>query len=155
MKSLVIIIGKAPRKYHKNIEDPEMTTWHVDLEINSSIPSDVDPCRQQAFIAFNFMKEQFEIKNLSEKQEIYVNGKSYTFYDDPVKLESNDMVQIGTEDFVFLLPIDSKTKPKNDQKKEVTKKENKETENKDVEMKDVEVKNEQNNNEKPAALTVN
>jgi hypothetical protein len=112
MKSLAIIIGRAPPKYSKNYTDPNLTTWHVDLEINSFIPSVTKVARQQAYIAFNFTTENFEIKNLSETQEIYINGKGYSSNDDTVALESSDMIQIGTEDFIFLLPIDSKKKKK-------------------------------------------
>lgn len=103
MKSLAIIIGKAPEKYSEDSLKSEIVTWHVDLEINSAI----EISRQQAFIAFNFLRQHFEIKNLSEEHEIYVNGRSITSYDDPLPLESSDVVQIGSEDFIFLLPLDS------------------------------------------------
>lgn len=103
MKSLIIIIGKAPPKFSK-AKTSEITTWQVDLEINPSIPSESSGARQQAFIAFNFHTEQFEMKNLAADQPVYVNGKSYTHFDDPVPLETNDMIQVNSEDFVFLLP---------------------------------------------------
>ncbi|CAI2370770.1 unnamed protein product [Moneuplotes crassus] len=113
MKSLVIIIGRAPTPVLKNTNTPHTTagrgfkgsiTWHVDLEINPSIPTSAATSRQQAFIAFNFYTENFEIKNLSETQLLYINGKSYSHSDDPVPLETNDMIQVNSEDFVFLLP---------------------------------------------------
>ena len=118
------------------MKDPELQTWHVDLEINSSIPSDTRNPRQQAFIVFNFHNEQFELKNLSEEQEIFVNGSSYTYVDDPIILENNDMVQIGGEDFVFLIPTDSKINLRNKKVEEVPKADI----CKDVEMQEVEGK---------------
>ena len=112
MKTLAIIIGRAPQKYNKDMNQDEIVTWHVDLEINSAIKIS----RQQAFIAFNFLTQKFEIKNLSDEHKIYINGKAIGGYDDPVALESSNVIQIGSEDFIFLLPLDSnlpkKTKPK-------------------------------------------
>jgi hypothetical protein len=103
MKTLSIIIGRAPPRYTKNYTDPNLTTWHVDLEINSFVPSVTKIARQQAFIAFNFMTENFEIKNISEEQEIYVNGKGYTCNDEAVALESSDMIQIGkSQNLIFI-----------------------------------------------------
>lgn len=86
------------------MDEKEVVTWHVDLEINSAIKIS----RQQAFIAYNFHWGHFEIKNLSEEHEIYINGKSLTSDMDPMPLESSDMVQIGTEDFIFLLPMETR-----------------------------------------------
>lgn len=105
MKSLAIIIGRAASEEDKEaMKENEELVWHVDLEINSAI----DISRQQAFIAYNFQKEQFEIKNLSENNEIYVNGKTVKHEHLAAPLDSSDLIQIGTEDFVFLLPMESR-----------------------------------------------
>jgi len=105
MKSLAIIIGRAAFEEDKEaMKENEELVWHVDLEINSAI----DISRQQAFIAYNFQKEQFEIKNLSENNEIYVNGKTVKHEHLAAPLDSSDLIQIGTEDFVFLLPMESR-----------------------------------------------
>ena len=45
---------------------------------------------------------------MSEEHEIYVNCTPYTWSNDPIPLKSNDVIQIGTEDFIFLLPVESK-----------------------------------------------
>ena len=58
MKSLAIIIGRAPSKSKDDNVEQELISWQVDLEINSGIKIS----RQQAFIAYNFYNEQFEIK---------------------------------------------------------------------------------------------
>ena len=118
MKQLVIIIGRAPPKINPNLSETEQVTWHVDLELNPSIPQTTPLPRQQAFIAYNFDKGHFEIKNLSENQEIYVNGDSYTYLDPACPLENSDMVQIGTEDFVFLLPQSKPTSQEEENKVE-------------------------------------
>ena len=105
MKNLAIIIGRAPPKNKDDKNEQDWITWHVDLEINSAVKIS----RQQAFIAYNFYNEEFEIKNLSRENEIYVNCTPYTYKNDPVPLKSSDVIQIGTEDFVFLLPVESKS----------------------------------------------
>ena len=46
----------------------------------------------------------FEIKCLSQKYPVLVNGEAYYFKDDPVPLPSKSIVSISSESFFFLLP---------------------------------------------------
>jgi hypothetical protein len=54
---------------------------------------------------YNFEKEIFEIKNLSKKYPLYVNGDPLYQKDHPLPLGSKDVVSVGGETFVFLLPV--------------------------------------------------
>lgn len=46
----------------------------------------------------------FEIKCLSKKYPVYVNGEAYYLKDEAVPLHSRCIIQISSESFFFLLP---------------------------------------------------
>lgn len=50
----------------------------------------------------------FELKVLSKKYPVYINGEKFTYEDEPVPLKMKDRVSMGLkETFYFLLPLQS------------------------------------------------
>jgi hypothetical protein len=109
MKNLSIIIGRAPpspedqaktKDAYLRSQSNKIVTWHVDVEINSPKIS-----RQHALIAFNFDMKAFQLINLSHKYKIKLNGEKISPGSPAARLESRDLISIGTENFAFLLPV--------------------------------------------------
>lgn len=109
MKSLSIILGRAPQSPDEQIKSKEaylkkkankVVTWYVDVEINSPKVS-----RQHAMIAYNFENRSFQLINLSHKHKIKLNGDKLSPGSAPVNIESRDIITIGEESFAFLLPV--------------------------------------------------
>lgn len=105
MKELSIIIGRKPEKHGvrgiKNNEE-ENVTWEVDLDLGSH----KRVSKQHAFLAFNFLDNCFEIKNISTKHPIYVNDEELKPWQ-IMSLSSRSLIKIGSIEFYFLLPIEN------------------------------------------------
>jgi hypothetical protein len=76
MQKLYCIIGRSPINYKKKNLDLKVV-WHVDVDLGHLRKVS----RQHALIAFNFEKECFELKCLSKKYPVYVNGDAYYLKD--------------------------------------------------------------------------
>ncbi|MCQ2815981.1 MAG: FHA domain-containing protein [archaeon] len=98
MKKLHCIIGRKPLKYNKE-SNQRKTTWEVDLELNPS----KKVSKQHALIVYNFTEKSFEIKNLSKKFPIRVNGELMN-YNEEMPLRNKSLIVIGTHEFYFVLP---------------------------------------------------
>lgn len=105
MKDLSIIIGRKPEKHGvrgiKNCED-ENVTWEVDLDLGSH----KRVSKQHAFLAFNFLDNCFEIKNISTKHSIFVNDEEIKPWQ-IISLSSRSIIKIGSIEFYFLLPVEN------------------------------------------------
>jgi hypothetical protein len=105
MKKLNCIIGRAPIKHgvlmnNYNKVKTNNTTWLVDIDLGQQRKIS----KQHALIAYNFELNTFEIKNLSKKFPIKVNGEVLKFNDEAI-LSSKSLIQISNQEFYFLLPI--------------------------------------------------
>ena len=105
MKKLNCIIGRAPIKHgvlmnNYNKVKINNTTWLVDIDLGQQRKIS----KQHALIAYNFELNTFEIKNLSKKFPIKVNGEVLKFNDEAI-LSSKSLIQISNQEFYFLLPI--------------------------------------------------
>ena len=72
----------------------------MDLEIGSNKKIS----RQHAAILYNFEQERFEIKCLSKKYFIKVNGRILTHRSIPAHLYNKSLITVGSENFLFFLP---------------------------------------------------
>ena len=99
IKKLHCIIGRSPMKY-KRASNPMHTKWAVDLDLG---PKAKKVSKQHALIAYNFLINSFEIKNISKKFNIKVNGEIMN-YNEEMILTNKSVIYIGNEDFYFLLP---------------------------------------------------
>jgi hypothetical protein len=107
IKKLYCIIGRAPIKYGVALnKDNHLTTnygdttWQVDVDLGQQRKIS----KQHALIAYNFQTCSFEIKNLSKKYPIKVNGELIK-YNEEMLLSSKSSIVIGNQEFYFLLPI--------------------------------------------------
>lgn len=105
MKKLNCIIGRAPVKHGVLINNfnkvkTNNTTWLVDIDLGQQRKIS----KQHALIAYNFELNTFEIKNISKKFPIKVNGEVLKFNDEAI-LSSKSLIQISNQEFYFLLPI--------------------------------------------------
>lgn len=73
-------------------------SWQVDINLKDNFKCS----KQHALIIYNFEQEKFEIKCLSYKFPLEVDGKKYTFTDEPIPLFNGSSVGIGDENFHFL-----------------------------------------------------
>ena len=99
IKKLHCIIGRSPMKF-KRASNPIHTKWAVDLDLG---PKAKKVSKQHALIAYNFLINSFEIKNISKKFNIKVNGEIMN-YNEEMILTNKSVIYIGNEDFYFLLP---------------------------------------------------
>lgn len=74
--------------------------WLVDLDLGNSHYI----ARQHALLAYNFRDEKFEIRCLSKKSRIKVDGKAYKFQDPPATLKHRSVITVHKMSFLFLLP---------------------------------------------------
>ena len=95
----ICIIGRSPMKF-KRASNPMHTKWAVDLDLG---PKAKKVSKQHALIAYNFLINSFEIKNISKKFNIKVNGEIMN-YNEEMILTNKSVIYIGNEDFYFLLP---------------------------------------------------
>ncbi|KAL5206753.1 hypothetical protein ABZP36_034962 [Zizania latifolia] len=93
MQTYSIILGRN-RKKEK-----------VDLDI-SVLGGGTDVSRRHARIFYDFERRRFSLEVLSKKG-CYVEGVLHFPGDGPVKLDSQDLLQIGQKKFYFLLPTRS------------------------------------------------
>ena len=98
IKKLYCIIGYKPIKHDKTSNKCN-TTWEVDVDLGHI----KNVSKQHALIAYNFQSKSFEIKNLSKKFPIRVNGVQMN-YNDEMPLYHKSMITIGNQEFFFLLP---------------------------------------------------
>ena len=98
IKKLHCIIGRKPMKYNKPT-NPTNTTWEIDVDLSYGKKIS----KQHALIVYNFIVGSFEIKNLSKKFPIKVNGELMN-YNEEMPLLSKSYINIGNQDFYFLLP---------------------------------------------------
>ena len=106
IKKLYCIVGRAPVKYgvllnsDTNYAEMQNTTWLVDVDLGQNRKIS----KQHALITYNFENGVFEIKNLSKKFKLKVNGESLN-HDEEIQLTSKSIIQIASQEFYFLLPI--------------------------------------------------
>jgi hypothetical protein len=104
LRKLYCILGRAPIKNGVITGNTNTavgnTTWHVDVDLGQNRKIS----KQHALIAYNFQTCCFEIKNLSKKIPIKVNGE-YITYKEEMPLSSKSSIIIGNQEFYFLLPI--------------------------------------------------
>jgi hypothetical protein len=105
MKKLNCVIGRAPVKNgilinNFNKSNSNNTTWLLDIDLGQQRKIS----KQHALIAYNFELNTFEIKNISKKFPIKVNGELLKFNDEAI-LTSKSLIQISNQEFYFLLPI--------------------------------------------------
>ena len=98
IKKLYCIIGYEPVK-HDNISNKCHTTWEVDVDLGHI----KNVSKQHALIVYNFELKTFEIKNLSKKFPIRVNGIQMN-YNEEMELQHKSLINIGNQEFFFLLP---------------------------------------------------
>ena len=98
IKKLYCIIGYKPVK-HDNISNKCYTTWEVDVDLGHI----KNVSKQHALIVYNFVLKSFEIKNLSKKFPIRVNGVQMN-YNEEMPLYHKSVINIGKQEFFFLLP---------------------------------------------------
>ena len=98
IKKLYCIIGYKPVK-HDNISNKCHTTWEVDVDLGHI----KNVSKQHALIVYNFELKTFEIKNLSKKFPIRVNGIQMN-YNEEMELQHKSLINIGNQEFFFLLP---------------------------------------------------
>lgn len=98
IKKLHCIIGRKPIKYNKP-GNPVNTVWEVDVDLYPSKKIS----KQHALIVYNFIDKCFEIKNLSKKFPIKVNGE-FMNYNEETPLRNKSVINIGNQEFYFILP---------------------------------------------------
>jgi len=74
--------------------------WHVDIDLGQNKKIS----KQHALIVYNFQTCSFEIKNLSKKSLIKVNGECLK-YNEEILLSSKSVIVIANQEFYFMLPL--------------------------------------------------
>lgn len=106
LKKLFCIIGRDPLKYGNSKSENNInkantsTSWEVDVDLGSNVRIS----KQHALIIYNFQTGVFEIKNLSKKYSIKVNGETIK-WNEEMPLSSKSSIIIGNQEFFFLLAI--------------------------------------------------
>ncbi len=98
IKKLHCIIGRRPMKYNRQT-NPVRTTWDIDVDLGPV----KKVSKQHALILYNFQIGSFEIKNISKKFTIKVNGELMN-YNEEMPLLNKSVIVIGNQEFYFLLP---------------------------------------------------
>lgn len=105
MRKLHCIIGRAPAKYGvilgsaPNTSIKGNTKWEVDVDLGQHKRIS----KQHALIAYNFHAGSFEIKNLSKKFPLKVNGEVLK-HNEEMLLTTKSSIVIANNEFYFLLP---------------------------------------------------
>jgi hypothetical protein len=109
IKKLYCIIGRAPVKYGVAMASGNQnslttnygnTTWHVDVDLGQHKKIS----KQHVLIVYNFQTCAFEIKNLSKKYPVKLNGEVLK-YNEEMPLTSKSSIIVGNQEFYFLLPL--------------------------------------------------
>ena len=95
IKKLYCLIGYRPVK-HDNNANKNYTTWEVDVDLGHI----KNVSKQHALIVYNFQIKSFEIKNLSKKFPIRVNGLQMN-YNEEIPLSHKSVINIGNQEFFF------------------------------------------------------
>lgn len=104
IKKLYCIIGRSPLKNFLTQPQGQQTsmvsntTWEIDVDLGQNKKIS----KQHALIAYNFHTGSFEIKNLSKKFSIKVNGE-FLKYNEEMILTSKSVIHISNQEFYFLL----------------------------------------------------
>ena len=98
IKKLHCIIGRRPMKYNRQ-SNPVHTNWEIDVDLGPV----KKVSKQHALILYNFQIGSFEIKNISKKFTIKVNGELMN-YNEEMPLLNKSVIVIGNQEFYFLLP---------------------------------------------------
>ncbi|KAJ7173144.1 hypothetical protein O6H91_Y542800 [Diphasiastrum complanatum] len=85
------------------------STVYVDLDL-ASLGGGKNISRQHARIFYDFDRKRFALEVLG-KNGCYVEGVLYLPGTSPIKLDSQDLLQIGDKKFYFLLPTKKISKP--------------------------------------------
>ncbi|CAI9774432.1 unnamed protein product [Fraxinus pennsylvanica] len=93
MQTYSIILGRNSKKSS------------VDLDL-FSLGGGMNISRQHARIFYDFQRRCFTLEVLG-KNGCYVEGVLHLLGSHPVKLDSQDLIQIGAKEFYFLLPVQS------------------------------------------------
>lgn len=103
MKEFMCIIGRTADKHavrgfatDKFLSKPN---WELDIDLGQHKRIS----RQHALIAYNFEDSCFEIKNLSRRFPLKVNGELMKPHEE-MPLSSKSSIMIGNQEFYFLLP---------------------------------------------------
>lgn len=92
LKNCNLIIGRKP---------PEGSSqWLVDLDLGDSRYI----ARQHALLVYNFKSQGFELRCLSKKARVKIDGKPYKYQDGAVPLKHRSVVTIYKTSFIFILP---------------------------------------------------
>lgn len=100
MKDLCCIIGRAPEISELKLENTPELTWEVDI----SLGKHKHVSKQHALIAYNFDDSCFEVKNLSKKYKLQLNGEEIKPGEE-MPLSSKSIITIGNQEFTFFLPL--------------------------------------------------
>lgn len=104
LKDLMCIVGRSSEKHACRgfiSNKSENTLWEVDVNLGQHKKIS----RQHALIAYNFNEGNFEIKNISKRFSIKVNGMTLKPNED-ITLTSKSTISIGNQEFFFFLPLD-------------------------------------------------
>lgn len=101
IKKLYCIIGRQPIKNSMKGDGIEgNTSWLVDVDLGQNRKIS----KQHAVIIYNFETCSFEIRNISKKFPIKVNGEIIN-YNEEMPLTSKSLISIGNQEFYFFLPV--------------------------------------------------
>ncbi len=84
----------------QNFNKSGNTYWYVDVDLGQNKKIS----KQHAILIYNFQTCSFEIKNLSKKSPIKVNGECLKFNEE-IPLSSKSVIVIGGHEFYFMLPM--------------------------------------------------
>lgn len=88
--------------------------------VDCHIGDDASVREQHALLSWNFSAKQFTIECLSVDAPISVNGKQVRFDDEPLALQSQSRIQVGSMSFFFLLPKSDGAKKSAEEDEEAT-----------------------------------
>ncbi len=91
INKLCSVIGREPEVGRADV------TWTVDVPVRNTKGCS----KQQALLLYNFETGKFEIKCISAKIPIDVDGKELTFNDPPFAVKNGSVITIGSEAFHF------------------------------------------------------
>jgi hypothetical protein len=87
------VIGREPSRVRTEV------TWEVDVPVRNNRRVS----KQQALILYNFQTKKFELKNISAKFPVEVDGKRVTYGDEPQPIDNGSVIEVSGETFHFYL----------------------------------------------------